>query len=407
MKNKKGLIILSTVVVICAVGFIVSPLVDWSVDSSSTSGDISKSSRFSRKTAEEGLTNMEELMLNDDSYKNGVVVSYVVMQSHAQQFASLVEASNDVAGDIPEFAALLKDMNNARATVNNVCASLKQAGEDINATLGGDKRPDLAQNTMNASLAYSTLQKQNKLADRFIETTDNYLKNAEGNDRLKFVRDQWVDYQRMSAALAGDEKSAKELEDKGYLLTAEQGLAALKGFAGTIQMGMVEFGVISENANLGPELGESLHDLTLNDIFLIQNDALNVVMQESNSGIQLNQQEFNTLLGEQFFGQLNEQLTGLLNEQTFGQLNEQHTGLLNEQTFGQLNEQLTGLLNEQSGFVLGMINFGEMMAAYGDFTVLQNGEFGTQLNENVIDLDALGQGIKGISLGEVPQLNFF
>ena len=407
MKNKKGLIILSTVVVICAVGFIVSPLVDWSVDSSSTSGDISKSSRFSRKTAEEGLTNMEELMLNDDSYKNGVVVSYVVMQTRAQQFASLVEASNDVAGDIPEFAALLKDMNNARATVNNVCASLKQAGEDINAPLGGDKRPDLAQNTMNASLAYSTLQKQNKLADRFIETTDNYLKNAEGNDRLKFVRDQWVDYQRMSAALAGDEKSAKELEDKGYLLTAEQGLAALKGFAGTIQMGMVEFGVISENANLGPELGESLQGLTLNDIFLIQNDALNVVMQESNSGIQLNQQEFNTLLGEQFFGQLNEQLTGLLNEQTFGQLNERHTGLLNEQTFGQLNEQLTGLLNEQAGFVLGMINFGEMMAAYGDFTVLQNGEFGTQLNENVIDLDALGEGIKGISLGEVPQLNFY
>ena len=165
--------------------------------------------------------------------------------------------------------------------------------------------------------------------------------------------------------------------------------------------------VISENANLGPELGESLQGLTLNDIFLIQNDALNVVMQESNSGIQLNQQEFNTLLGEQFFGQLNEQLTGLLNEQSFGQLNERHTGLLNEQTFGQLNEQLTGLLNEQAGFVLGMINFGEMMAAYGDFTVLQNGEFGTQLNENVIDLDALGEGIKGISLGEVPQLNFY
>lgn len=407
MKNKKGLIILSTVVVICAVGFIVSPLVDWSVDSSSTSGDISKSSRFSRKTAEEGLTNMEELMLNDDSYKNGVVVSYVVMQSHAQQFASLVEASNDVAGDIPEFAALLKDMNNARATVNNVCASLKQAGEDINATLGGDKRPDLAQNTMNASLAYSTLQKQNKLADRFIETTDNYLKNAEGNDRLKFVRDQWVDYQRMSAALAGDEKSAKELEDKGYLLTAEQGLAALKGFAGTIQMGMVEFGVICESTNLGPELGESLQGLTLNDIFLIQNDALNVVMQESNSGIQLNQQEFNTLLGEQFFGQLNEQLTGLMNEQGSFQLNEQGTFQLNEQGTFQLNEQLTDLLNEQAGFVLGMINFGEMMAAYGDFTVLQNGEFGTQLNENVIDLDALGEGIKGISLGEVPQLNFY
>ena len=70
MKSKKGIIILSTVVIACAVGFIVSPLVNWSVDESNASGDIAKSSRFSRKTAEAGLSNMEELLQSDENYKN-------------------------------------------------------------------------------------------------------------------------------------------------------------------------------------------------------------------------------------------------------------------------------------------------------------------------------------------------
>ena len=40
MKNKKGLIILSSVVGICALGLIIAPLTDWSVDNGSTSGNI-------------------------------------------------------------------------------------------------------------------------------------------------------------------------------------------------------------------------------------------------------------------------------------------------------------------------------------------------------------------------------
>ena len=228
MKSKKGIIILSTVVIACAVGFIVSPLVNWSVDESNASGNIAKSSRFSRKTAAESLTNMEELLANDESFKDGVVASYVVMKLRADAFDSLVEASNEAAGDLPEFASVLKDMNASREMVKNVCASLTQAGEDLNAALSGEARPDLAQNTMNASLAYTTLQKQNKLADRFIATTDEYLKKSEADDVLKLVRDQWVDYQRQTAALDGDEKSAKELEEKGYLLSAEQSAKALK-----------------------------------------------------------------------------------------------------------------------------------------------------------------------------------
>ena len=209
--KKKGIIILSSVVVVCALGLLLSPLMDWNVDSDQTSGNIGKTSRFSRKTATEGVSNMQELLLNDEAYKNGVVASYVVMQTRAKQFDALVDLSNQAAGSISEFDAVLKDMNEVRPMIDNVCASLSEAGEDINAALSGQNRPDLAQNTLNASLAYTTLQKQNKLADRFITTTDNYLKTSEGTDDLKFVRDQWVNYQQMTAALNKDDKAAAEL----------------------------------------------------------------------------------------------------------------------------------------------------------------------------------------------------
>ena len=274
MKSKKGIIILSSVVIACAVGFIVSPLVNWSVDSDSASGDIGKSSRFSRKTAAEGLTNMEELILNDESFKDGVVVSYVVMQTRAQQFGALVDASNEVAADIPEFASLLKDMNDVRATVGNVCSSLAQAGSDLNAALGGEKRPDLAQNTMNASLAYVTLQKQNKLADRFIAAADNYIKKAAADDRLKFVRDQWVTYQQMTAALDGDKKSLQALEDKGYMLSPEEGLATMKSFDGVKQLCFFESIVLSESMNLPSSLGLIIPDVDLNDVFTINSSQV-------------------------------------------------------------------------------------------------------------------------------------
>ena len=96
-------------------------------------------------------------------------VSKAARFSRALQFGALVDMSNEVAGDIPAFAGVLEEMN-----------------------------------AINAALADTTLQKKNKLADRFIETTDKYLEGAEGDDRLKFVRDQWVDYQKMTAALDGD-----------------------------------------------------------------------------------------------------------------------------------------------------------------------------------------------------------
>ena len=152
------------------------------------------------------------------------------MQTRAVQFATLVDMSNEVAGNIPAFAEVLKDMNAQRELVDNVASSLAESAEKLNAALGGEECPDLAQSTINASLAYTTLQKQNNLATRFIETTDKYLETAQGDDKLKLVRDQWLEYQQMTAALDGDNTSAEALAKKGNLLSGEKALAAIANF---------------------------------------------------------------------------------------------------------------------------------------------------------------------------------
>ena len=171
----KSIIILSSVAALCTMGLMASQHIDWAVNYSDASGDIAKSERFSLRQSVEKLTNMEELIQNDSAYKDGIVTAYV---------------------------EVLNDMNEARKTVTNVNNALTQAGEDLNAALNGEECPDLTQNIINASLAYTTLQRQNKLANHFIEITDKYLETAEGDDRLKFVRDQWVDYQTQSCNLS-------------------------------------------------------------------------------------------------------------------------------------------------------------------------------------------------------------
>lgn len=213
MKSKKGIVVIVAVALVCTAGLILSQLVDWTVSARDAGGDIAKSSRFSRKTAAESLTNMEELIANDEGYKNGITVAYVVMQTRAAQFAELVDLSNEAAGDIPAFADVLKDMNAVRGMAENVNAQLAEAGADLNAVLDGESRPELTQHTINASLAYTNLQKQNKLADRFIEMADQYLKTAEADDQLKLVRDQWEEYQLATAALEGDEEAAEKLAE--------------------------------------------------------------------------------------------------------------------------------------------------------------------------------------------------
>lgn len=232
MKSKKGVIMIAAVAGVCAVGLILSQLVDWPVSANNAGGDIAKSSRFSRKTAAESLTNMEELIANDEGYKNGITVAYVVMQTRAAQFAELVDLSNEAAGDIPAFAGVLKDMNAVRGMAENVNAQLAEAGEDLNAVLGGESRPELTQHTINASLAYTNLQKQNKLADRFIETADQYLKTAEADDQLRLVRDRWEEYQLATAALEGDEAAAEKLAELSNVIGNEDQLSLIEPLSG-------------------------------------------------------------------------------------------------------------------------------------------------------------------------------
>jgi len=280
--KKKGLIItLGAVVLVCAAGLIANKYLDWPVDEDNASGDIAKSTRFSRQMDSEKITNMEELLKTDSTYKNSLVVANVVMQTRAMQFGTLVDMSNEAAGKIDSYADVLKDMNEVRTMVDNVSSQLDKAVADLDAVIGGEERPELAQNTINASLAYSTLQKQNDLANRFIQATDEYLKTAEGNDNLKFVRDQWVDYQKMTAALDGDEKSAEELAKKGTLLSAEKSLSAIASLGALHQIVIYASASVMNNLNVDNSMRAVMTSESLNSMYDIICRAATETMQSA------------------------------------------------------------------------------------------------------------------------------
>ena len=261
--KKKG-IILCTLVGICAIGLISSFFIDWPVDFHSADGDIAKAAKFSREQAFKDLSNMEELLQTDSTFKGGIVAAQVVMQTRAVQFATLVDMSNEVAGNIPAFAEVLKDMNAQRELVDNVASSLAESAEKLNAALDGKECPDLAQSTINASLAYTTLQKQNNLANRFIETTDKYLETAQGDDKLKLVRDQWLEYQQMTAALDGDKTSAEALAKKGNLLSGEKALAAVANFDIAERLVVLQSCELAQAMKLPNQIGSVIRPKVLN-----------------------------------------------------------------------------------------------------------------------------------------------
>ena len=308
--KKKNKIILGSVIAICILGLVCSIFIDWPVDINDADGDIAKSSRFSRKEATEKLTNMEELLQNDPAFKDGIVAAQVVMQTRAAQFAALVDMSNEVAGGIPEFGGLLKEMNASRVTVENVNNSLAEAGGELDAALGGEDRPDLAQNTINAALAYTTLQKLNKLANQFIETTDKYLETAQGDDRLKLVRDQWLEYQQVTAALEGDKESADKLASKGNLLTAEKSLAALASFGPINQIVVFNCCYMAQSMKVEAGLASHIPVDVLGRISSVARNAASVVQNTTTEGAIQNKQNF--------LGDKTRTATGLRNAATEG-----------------------------------------------------------------------------------------
>ena len=155
-------------------------------------------------------------------------------------------------------------MNAQRELVDNVASSLAESAEKLNAALDGKECPDLAQSTINASLAYTTLQKQNNLATRFIETTDKYLETAQGDDKLKLVRDQWLEYQQMTAALDGDKTSAEALAKKGTLLSGEKALAAVANFDIAERLVVLQSCELAQAMKLPNQIGSAIRPKVLN-----------------------------------------------------------------------------------------------------------------------------------------------
>ena len=302
MNKKKLSVIVSSVLVVVVVGLLVNNFVDWPVDTDEVSGDISKASRFSREMESEKLTNMEELLKNDSTFKDGIVAAQVVMQTRAAQFGTLVGMSNAVASNIPVFADVLKEMNATSEMVSNVEKSLAESAENLNDALNGKECSDLAQSTINASLAYTTLQKQNKLATRFIETTDEYLKKAKGDDNLKLVRDQWLEYQKMTAALEGDKESAEVLAKKGMLLTGEKALAAVQNFDLGVRINVLQSCELALNLNMPSQIASTVTPQAFENVLSYIRNAAGVVVKSVNDGNTLNNEQservFSLALGE-------------------------------------------------------------------------------------------------------------
>ena len=302
MNKKKLTIIVCSVLAVLVVGLLMNHFFDWPIDSRDASGDISKASRFSREMESEKLTNMEELLKTDTTFKDGIVVAQMVMQTRAVQFGTLVDMSNQVAGKIPAFAEVLKEMNATLEMVNNVANSLLESGNNLEAALSGKECSNLEQTTINASLAYTTLQKQNKLANKFIDTTDKYLKTAKGDDHLKFVRDQWVDYQKMTAALDGDKDAAEAMAKKGNLLSGEKALVAMADFGVANQVAMVNSAYMTKNTGVeGSSLANALSEEVLNDVITKIRSAAEVFSNTQGANA-MNSQEgaakFNHQVGE-------------------------------------------------------------------------------------------------------------
>lgn len=400
--SKKSVIILGSVVVVC--GLFSSLFVDWPVDFSSASGDIAKATRFSREQASEKLTNMEELLQTDSAFKETIVVSQVVMQTRAAQFGTLVDMSNEVAGNIPAFAEVLKEMNASREMVNNVSTSLAESGEKLNAALDGEESPELAQSTINASLAYTTLQKQNKLATRFIETTDKYLETAKADDQLKFVRDQWLEYQQMTAALEGDKASAEALAKKGNLLSGEKALAAVSKCDLNAKMTVLQSCELALSMNVPSGLASAINPETLGHVISTIRSAAEVTMvnMTAEGALQSNQVEkiFNNALDE-----------AMKNTSADAIASMQKLGLDNAQKMASTQKEVLGL-NKGGGPVVfnsavKMVGSNsKVMEAYS--TVV--GNVASSLSQSqvqklgLVGAQSIGSSIKETSLGNKPTL---
>ena len=377
MNKKKLTIIVCSVLAVLVVGLLVNHFFNWTIDFSSASGDISKASRFSREMESEKLTNMEELLKTDTTFKDGIVVAQMVMQTRAVQFGALVDMSNQVAGNIPAFAEVLKEMNATLEMVNNVANSLLESGNNLEAALSGKECSNLEQTTINASLAYTTLQKQNKLANKFIDTTDKYLKTAKGDDHLKFVRDQWVDYQKMTAALDGDKDAAEAMAKKGNLLSGEKALVAMADFGVANQAAMVQSALIIKNTGIDGSLVSALSEEALNNVVTKIRNIAEECCKNNTSETMQNQgsAKFNQLVSEALNNIASANIASNNNAQTLASKN-------NAQTLASKNNAQT-LASKNNAQTLASKNNAQTLASKTGMANLQSTNM-QMMNNNVV-----------------------
>ena len=380
MNKKKLTIIVCSVLAVLVVGLLVNHFFNWPINTGDASGDISKASRFSREMESEKLTNMEELLKTDTTFKDGIVVAQMVMQTRAVQFGALVDMSNQVAGNIPAFAEVLKEMNATLEMVNNVANSLLESGNNLEAALSGKECSNLEQTTINASLAYTTLQKQNKLANKFIDTTDKYLKTAKGDDHLKFVRDQWVDYQKMTAALDGDKDAAEAMAKKGNLLSGEKALVAMADFGVANQVAMVQSALIIKNTGIDGSLVSALSEEALNNVVTKIRSAAEVFSNTQGANAMNNQEgaataKFNQLVSEALNNIASANIASNNNAQTLASKN-------NAQTLASKNNAQT-LASKNNAQTLASKNNAQTLASNTGMVNLQSTNM-QMMNNNVV-----------------------
>ena len=404
MKKKRKFLIVCSVAAVCAIGLITSHFVDWPVNHDEADGDIGKAARFSREQASEKLTNMEELLQTDSAFKETIVVSQVVMQTRAAQFGTLVDLSNEVAGNIPAFAEVLKEMNATRKMVNNVVNSLTESASKLDAALGGEECADLEQTTINASLAYTTLQKQNKLANSFIETTDKYLETAKADDQLKFVRDQWLEYQQMTAALEGDKAAAEALAKKGNLLSGEKALAAVGRCDLNAKMTVLHSCELALSMNVPSGLASAINPKILPHVISTIRSAAEVTMvnMTAEGALQSNQVEkiFNNALDEAMKSTSADAIACM-----------RKLGLDNTQKMASTQNEVLGL-NKGGGPVV----FGSAVKMVGSNSKVMEayskvvGNVASSLSQSqvqklgLVDAQSIGSSIKETALGNKPTL---
>ena len=398
--KKKGIIILCSVIALCAIGLVSSHFIDWPVDLNDADGDIAKAAKFSREQASEKLTNMEELLQTDSAFKDGIVAAQVVMQTRAIQFASLVDMSYEVAGDIPAYADVLKDMKASLEVVTNANNSLAEAVGDLNAALEGKECPDLEQNTINGAMAYTTLQKQNKLANRFIEVTDKYLETAQGNDRLKFVRDQWLEYQQMTAALEGNKENAEALAKKGNLLSGEKALAAVASFNLAQQMSIYNNCYMVQSMHVDTQLSNAIPSDALGQLVSSIRSAAGITMQQVAANDALNQTQVEKIFSQAVLESVKSVASDAIGSRLINGLQS-----ANQQNLAQVNKDALGMIYSSALIITQtaqMVSAVNVMSAYSNVVV--NGALILEQNQSIGLGQSIGNAIKETSLGNKPTL---